>query len=132
MGRVLGGDLHDKALEQASLGLNYGGLGSRKADILAAPSHLASLVEARPCVAHLIIMANEARINLPSARSIFESNVIHAQEECITRLDPNKGHLLGILCTDANEKAVERFKDILSGAKPALPNAPPATGRSGD
>ena len=48
VGRVLGCDLHTKAMEQATLGLNYGGFGFRKAAILAAPSHLASLVEARP------------------------------------------------------------------------------------
>ena len=132
MGRVLGGNLHDKALEQASLGLNYGGLGFRKTDILAAPSHLASLVEACPCVAHLIIMANEAGINLRFARSIFESNITRAQEDCITRLDPSKGHLLEILCNDATEKAAERFKDILSGTGPVMPSAPLATGRSGD
>ena len=132
VGRVLGGDLRDKALEQASLGLNYGGLGFRKAEALAAPSHLAPLIEARPCVAHFIIMANEARINLPSARSIFESNVTRSQEDCITRLDPNTGHLLEILCNDAIEKAAERFKDMLSGTEPAVPSAPLAAGRSGD
>ena len=132
VGRVLGGDLHDKAMEQASLGLNYGGLGFRKAEILAAPSQLALLIQARPCVAHLIILANEAGINLPSARSIFESNVTRAQEDCITRLDPNQGHLLGILCNDATETAAERFNDILSGTEPALPDTPHAIGRSGD
>ena len=77
-------------------------------------------------------MANEAGISLPCARSIFESNISRAQEDCITRLDPSKGHLLEILCNDAIEKAAERFKDILSGTGPVMPSAPLATGRSGD
>ena len=130
--RVLGGDFHKKALEQAALGLNYGGLGFRKADILAAPSHLASLVEARPCVAHLLRLASDTGIKLPSACSICESNVTRAQKDFITRLDPRKGHLLEIFCNDAAEKAAERFNDILSGTGPAAPNSPVATGRSGD
>ena len=83
-------------------------------------------------MAHLIIMANEAGINLRFARAIFESNVTSAQEDCITRLDPSKGHLLEILCNDAIEKAAERFKDILSGTGPAVPSAPLAAGCSGD
>ena len=78
-------------------------------------------------------MANEAGINLPFARTIFEeSDVTRAQEDCITRLEPSKGHLLEILCNDATEKAAERFKDILSGTGPAMPSAPLAAGRSGD
>ena len=97
VGRVLGGDLHDKAIEQASLGLNFGGLGFRKAENLAAPSHLASLIEARPCVAHLITLANEAGINLPSAQHIYESNVLRAREDCIARLDQGKGRLLVLM-----------------------------------
>ena len=118
VGRVLGGDLHEKAIAQASLGLNFGGLGFRKAEKLAAPSHLASLIEARPCVAHLIILASEAGISLPSAQHIFESNVMRAREDCITRLDHDKGRLLVLICDDAIEKATDRFKDILAGAEP--------------
>ena len=128
MAWVLSGDLHKKGLEQVALGLSYGGLGFRKADILAAPSHLASLVEARPCVAHLVNLASEAGIELPGACSIYESSVTRAQEDCIARLDPSKGHLLEIFCNDATEKAAERFKDILSGTGPAIPNSPTATG----
>ena len=74
-----------------------------------------------------MIMANEAGIDLPCARTIFESNIIRAEEDCIARLDPSKGHLLEILCNDATEKAAERFKDILSGTGPATPSAPLAT-----
>ena len=77
----------------------------------AAPAHLASLVEVRPCVAHLMRLASEAGVDLPGARPIYESNVIRAQEDCIARLDPRKGHLLEILCSDAVEKAAERFND---------------------
>ena len=112
VGRVLGGDLHEKAIAQASLGLNFGGLGFRKSEKLAAPSHLASLIEARPCVAHLITLASEAGISLPSAQHIFESNVMRAREDCITRLDHDKGRLLVLICDDATEKATDRFKDI--------------------
>ena len=122
--------MHDEAMGQASLGLNYGGLGFRKAENLAAPSHLASLIEARPCVAHLIILASEVGINLPLAQPIYESKVTGAREDCITRLDPSKGQLLVVLCNDAIEKAADRFKDILSGTESVLPDMSQATGRS--
>ena len=132
VGRVLGGDLHEKAIEQASLGLNFGGLGFRKAEKLAAPSHLASLIEARPCVAHLITLANEAGINLPSAQHIFESDVMRAREDCIARLDPDKARLLVLICDDATEKATDRFKDILSGVKPKSRDSQHTGSRSDD
>ena len=62
---------------------------------------------------------SEAGIDLPGARPVYESNVIRAQEDCIARLDPSKEHLLEILCSDAAEKAAERFNGILSGIGPA-------------
>ena len=79
-----------------------------------------------------MILANEAGIELPSARSIYESSVMRAQENCIAWLDPSKGHLIEILCNDATEKVAERLKDILSGTGPATPSAPVATGRFGE
>ena len=130
--RVLGGDLHEQALEQAALGLNQGGLGFRKAEMLAAPAHLASLVEARPCVAHLLRLASEAGIDLPGAAAIYDSSAKRPPKDCLVPLDPSKGHLLEILCSDAAEKAAERFNDILAGVQPNLPETPAVTGRSGD
>ena len=84
-------------------------------------------MEARPCVAHLVRLAAEVGIDLLSARSITR-----AREDCLTRLDPSKGHFLKILCNDAGEKVAERFKDILSGTGPAYASTPVATGRSED
>jgi hypothetical protein len=124
--------LHDKAIEQASRCLNFGGLGFRKLENVSAPSHLASLIEARPCVAHLITLANEAGINLPSAQHIYESNVLRAREDCIARLDPGKGRLLVLMCDDAIEKAADRFKDILSGAESTPHDSSHASSRSED
>ena len=100
--------------------------------MLAAPAHLAFLVEARPCAAHLLRLASEAGIDLRGAAAIYDSSVMRAHEECLVRLDPRKGHLLEILCSDASEKAAERFNDILAGVQPNLPETPAATGRSGD
>ena len=94
---------------------------------LAAPSHLASLIEARPCVAHLITLANEAGINLPAAQHTYESNVLRAREDCIARLDPGKGRLLVLICDDATENATDRFKDILSGAESMSHHSPHAS-----
>ena len=48
------------------------------------------------------------------------------------RLDPKKGHLIAILCSDAVEKDAERCNDILAGVQPNLPETPVAIGRSGD
>ena len=103
--RVLGGDLHEQALEQAALGLNQGGLGFRKAEMLGAPAHLASLVEARPCVAHLLRLASEAGIDLPGAAAIYDSNAKRPPKDCLVPLDPRTGHLLEILCSDASEQS---------------------------
>ena len=46
--------------------------------MLAAPAHLASLVEARPCVVHLLRLARETGIDLPWAFAIYDSKVTGA------------------------------------------------------
>ena len=132
VGRVLGGDLHEKAIDQAALGMNFGGLGFRKAELLAAPAHLASLVEARPCVAHLISLASESGIHLPSAQHIFEAAVSRAQEDCISRLDDEKGRIIGLVCGDATLKAQDRFIKILSGTEQQPHHSQPDGSRSDD
>ena len=121
IGRVLGGDLHDKAIDQAVLGMNFGGLGFRKAELLAAPAHLSSLIEARPCVAHLVNLASESGIHLPSARRIFETAVFRAQEDCCSRLDDEKARIVAHVCGDATLKAQDRFMKILSGTEQQPP-----------
>ena len=44
---ILGGTLHDEALAQASMGVQLGGLGLRRAVESALPSYIASKVAAR-------------------------------------------------------------------------------------
>ena len=115
--RFLGGDLHEKAIEQAMLGMNFGGLGFRKAEILAAPAHLASLIEARPCVEFLINLAAEAGVLLPTALTVFDSTIVRATEECCTRLDNEKARCIALFCNDAADLADDNFQKILAGSE---------------
>ena len=69
---VLGEDLRAQALDQASLGLNFGGLGFRKAATLAAPAHLVSSIEARLSVFNLLCLAREAGDELPAAVPTYD------------------------------------------------------------
>ena len=115
--RVLGGDLHEKAIEQATLGMNFGGLGFRKAELLAAPAHLASLIEARPCVEYLVNLAAEAGVDFPTALAVFDSNIVRATEECCTRLDAEKARCIPLFCSDAAGFADENFQKILTGSE---------------
>ena len=90
--------------------------------MLAAPAHLASLIEARPCVAHLLRLAREAGVDLPGAMLTCDTNITRAQEDCLAPLDPAKAPLLEILCSNAADTSVERFNDILAGVRPNPPN----------
>ena len=90
-----------QALEQSAPGLGFGGLGFRKAAMLAAPAHLASLIESRPCVTALLQLALQARVNLPSAISTYDSHIARAQEDCLVRLAASKAPLFEILCSNA-------------------------------
>ena len=56
---TLGGDLPPHALDQAALGVSQGGLGFRRAAGLAGPAFVASRVEARPFVSHLLGAMNK-------------------------------------------------------------------------
>ena len=117
--RTLGGDLHSKAIEQAMLGMKFGGLGFRKAELLAAPAHLASLIEARPCVEYLVHLAAEAGIVLPTAMDVFDSCITRATEECTRRLSPEAAQCVPLLCDDATVRAGENFQKILDGSEQA-------------
>ena len=99
------------------LGMNFGGLGFRKAEILAAPAHLAFLIEARPCVEYLINLAAEAGVDLPKALAVFDSNIVRATEECCTRLDVEKARCIPLFCSDAAGLADDNFQKILAGSE---------------
>ena len=62
--------------------------------MLAALAHLASLIEARPCVLYLLQLAHEAGVNIPSVISTYDSGIIGAKEDCFIRLTPTKPPLL--------------------------------------
>ena len=85
----------EQALDRASLGLNFGGLGFRKAAMLAAHPQLASLIEARPCVIHLLGLAQEA-VDLPAAVSTYGSGIVTVKEDCFTRLSPSNAPVIDI------------------------------------
>ena len=108
--RVLGGDLPNHAFDQVALGLSFRGFCFRKDAMLAAPAHLAFLVEARPCVIHLFKMAHETGITLPEAVTTYDSGIARAKEDCLARLSQAKAPkapFLEILCDQAAEAAFE-------------------------
>ena len=76
---VLGGELLQHSLDQSAVGLGRGGLGLRRAATLAALSHLASIVESRPFVVHLLSLAQDAGIPLDGAAGILDSMVLEAK-----------------------------------------------------
>ena len=113
--RVLGGDTHEQALDQAALGLHFGGLSLWKEAVLSAPAHLAPLIDAEPCVIHLLGLPREAGVDFPAVISIYDNGIIGAKEDCLTRLTPAKAPFHDIICKEAAEGAAERFDNILAG-----------------
>ena len=86
--REFGRDLHEQTLGHASLGLNFGGLGFSKATMLAAPAHLAFLIDAKPCVIHLLGLARKGGVDLPAAVSTYNIGIVRAKADCPTRVSP--------------------------------------------
>ena len=95
--------------------MSFGGLGFRKAELLAAPARLASLIEARPCVEYLINLAAEAGVDLPTALAVFDSSIVRAIEECCARLDVEQARCIPLFCSDAADLADDNFQKILAG-----------------
>ena len=99
--------------------------------MLAAPAYLASSIEARPCVIHLLSLASEAGVDRPAAVSTYDSGIRRAKDDCLTRLTPAKAPFIDMICDQAAYVVTERF-DILAGYRPHSAGGPVASRPVGD
>jgi len=121
---ALGGSLHDEALEQASLAVQEGGLGMRRAVDVALPAFVAARVTARPLVVRL---AGELR-GMGFLSDGFEEAFdlpVTAAVRCMTEhLATTRAAAVGDLLDTASQVAAEKVTALAAQrAVPQLQNS---------
>ena len=125
--RALGGDLPPHALDQAVLGVSQGGLGFRRAAGLAGPAFVASRLEARPFVLHLLGAIAAAGVHGPGATELYDTQTEAALGAVLTELSPTRAEIRKGLCANAASAAAARFVALGRGDR-AASSSPPVGG----
>ena len=129
---TLGGDLPDRALDQAALGVTDGGLGFRRAAGLALPAFVASRIEVRPFVERLFASMAAAGVFVPGAMERYDAQTRDALQSFTVRLAPARAQLAESFCEQAAVSATESLARVLRG-DPFVPQGPPVpTAHVGD
>ena len=132
VGQTLGGDLHERALAQAALGVPQGGLGFRRASGLALPAFVASRTESRPFVEYLFHSMEAAGIAVAGAITLYDKETDDAWQSFKALLSHDRGSLAESFRENACSAASKVFEAVQTGARLGSPGAPVGTGQAGD
>jgi len=132
LGRTLGGELPQRSLDQAALGVAHGGLGFRRAADLALPAFVASRVEARPFVEHLFASMAAAGVAVPGALALYDAEVDAALDAFLAGLSPARAGLARSHCDSAREAAARQLEAVQRGERLGPPGPPVGAGHAGD
>ena len=120
---VLGGPLSAAALGRSAAGVADGGLGVRRAADLAAPAFIASRVESRPLIAHLMSPSG-SKASLGAA-TLASAVLAHLDASTAAAVDAWYGVLpeggataAGLLIEAASDKAADDVAQLIAGSQP--------------
>ena len=113
--RTLAGDLGAAAHRQASLGVSAGGLGMRRATALRLTASIASRVEARPFVAHLLGQMHVMGLAFPGCLPRFDATLRADIDAFAGQLAPDIALAVRGAVEKATSEAEQRFTAISEG-----------------
>ena len=124
LGTLLGGGLHDMAFAQAALGVRDGGLGFRSAALTREAAAIASRVEARPFVQHLLGDMCSAGVDVPGCMARYDEQVAESVRALCQALPPGRAAEVRTSYAEAAHQADDRFAAFQAGRRDD-PHGPP-------
>jgi hypothetical protein len=130
LGTLLGGGLHDMAFAQAALGVRDGGLGFRTAALTREVAAIASRVEARSFVQHLLGDMSAAGVVIPGCMTLFDEQLEDSIHALCQSLPPGRAAAVRTSCAEAALQADARFVAFREGRRDEPPGAPVGAGHA--